>query len=190
MKNDYPLNSFFYEEFIDGRSFYLLYYFNRKGDVYTFSQENLAQQPHGKSIVAARTSNIHEEEIGKKIEILFQKLGFYGLVMIELRKYNEDYYVIEANPRLWGPSQLFVDSGCNFFEAFLEDNGLVKKHVEFSENMSLYFWNGGFCETWKNDEQIQYFNNGNVELFEKYPEWVKNDVYRRNDTKELFMIGK
>ena len=189
LRNDYPLNSFFYEQFIEGENFYLLYYFDKKGNVYRFSQENLAQQPHGKSIVAAHTADIHKRDICKRLEMLFQELGFYGLVMVELRKCDGRYYIIEANPRLWGPSQLFVDAGCNFFEAFLVDHGLLKKHVEFSENAVLYFWNGGFCETWSRDEQIQYFNNGEEVIFEKYHEWIKNDIYRRTDTKELFLTG-
>ena len=31
------------------------------------------------------------------------------VVMIEIRINKENYYMIEANPRFWGPSQLFVD---------------------------------------------------------------------------------
>ncbi len=190
LKTEYPLNNFFYEKFVSGQNFYLLYYFGKKGSVYTFSQENLAQQAYGKSMVAARTSDIHKTDVGKKFEILFRELDFYGLVMVELRKDKECYYVIEANPRLWGPSQLFVDAGCNFFEAFLADYGLLEKHVGFCENEAFYFWNGGVYETWGNDEQIQYFNHGKESLFEKYDEWVRHDIYRRTDTRELFMAGK
>jgi hypothetical protein len=36
--------------------------------------------------------------------------GFYGLVMIEVKEYDNQFYMIEANPRLWGPSQLILDA--------------------------------------------------------------------------------
>ena len=35
--------------------------------------------------------------------------------------------MIEANPRLWGPSQLILDSGMDLFQCFAYDNKLIKK---------------------------------------------------------------
>ena len=34
--------------------------------------------------------------------------------------------MIEANPRFWGPSQLFVDAGFNLFESFLFDYNIIE----------------------------------------------------------------
>jgi hypothetical protein len=54
------VDTYFFQEYITGRSFYLLFYLSRSGTVTAFSQENLAQQAGGKSIVLARSAHIHE----------------------------------------------------------------------------------------------------------------------------------
>ena len=53
--------------------------------------------------------------------------------MVEVKHLSNKNYMIEANPRFWGPSQLFVDAGINLFEAFLVDNGLLNKRLTFRE---------------------------------------------------------
>lgn len=47
----YPLDEFYYQEYVDGRSVYLLYYFSKSGQVYKLSQENYLQQYGGKCIL-------------------------------------------------------------------------------------------------------------------------------------------
>lgn len=188
--NHYPLEDFFYEEFVEGKNFYLLYYFGKNNTVFSFSQENLVQQPHGKSMVAARSAGIHREKIGRIFENLFRELEFTGLVMVEVRVQENGYSVIEANPRLWGPSQLFVDAGCNFFEILLKEAGLLEKEIIFEERNVLYFWNGGICQTWNKGEKLAFFSDGEEELFVNFCKWMENEIYRRTDTRELFMTGK
>lgn len=189
-QQQYNKTDFYYERFVRGRSYYLLYYYGKKGDIYRFSQENLVQQPHGKSIVAAKSSNIHRDEISAVFEKMLLENVFWGLIMVEIRISKSKIYMIEANPRMWGPSQLFVDAGCNFFEVLLSDYGLLDKKIIWQEKESRYFWNGGIVETWKNGGQLSFFGNGEEELFEEYSEWIKADIYRRNDTRELFLSGE
>lgn len=190
-EESYRLEDFYYESFVEGRNYYLLYYFGEDGRVFQFSQENMAQQPHGKSVVAARAADIHRGEISQKFQKLFRSVGFHGLVMVEIRKCCDGcFYMIEANPRLWGPSQLFVDAGCNFFEAFLKDYGFLKKDIVFKEEQSWYFWNGGIGQTWSKREQIAFFAEGEELLFQRYSDWIKADIYRKADTRQLFMSGK
>ena len=118
-KQNYDEEDFLFQEYINGESYYLLFYYARNGSVYKFSQVNYAQQPNGKSILAAGCSDLHlNKSIISSYEKLFQELGFHGLVMIELRKNRDRFYMIEANPRFWGPSQLFCNAGYNFFEFF------------------------------------------------------------------------
>ena len=54
---EYCVNEFYFQEFIGGKSKYLLYYFHGDGSIYKYSQENLIQQPNGKSMVAAISSD-------------------------------------------------------------------------------------------------------------------------------------
>jgi predicted ATP-grasp superfamily ATP-dependent carboligase len=110
----YQPTDFYYQQYITGESYYLLYYVDRQGKVYAFSQQNLLQQPHGKSIVAAKTSTVHEKPISQAYESMLLTIGFRGLIMIEIKKEGDTYYMIEANPRFWGPSQL-LSSQHEFF---------------------------------------------------------------------------
>ena len=98
----YDEEDFYFQKYIEGRSFYLLYYFHRNGHIYKYSQENLIQQPEGKSIVAAVSSDLHDSKEALKYEKLFKSINFHGLVMVEVRGVDNDFYMIEANPRFWG----------------------------------------------------------------------------------------
>lgn len=179
-------SDFYFQEFIDGESLYLLYYFYRGGTVAKFSQKNLIQQPDGKSIIAAVSSEFHTDQESDKYEKLFKSIGFNGLVMVEVKNQNGLHYMIEANPRFWGPSQLFIDAGVNLFEAFLFDNGFIstKPNVSPEPKETRYFWYGGM--TGLSDDKVTY-HGYSKELFEKErDDWMAADVYSREDTKYLY----
>lgn len=167
-------NDYFCEKFIEGHSYYLLYYFSKKQTIYKLFQENIAQQPFGKSIIAAQLSSDFPDD-SKFIE-LFKKNNFCGLVMVEVRKKDNQLCMIEANPRFWGPSQLFVDYGLNFFEYFLEDYGFIILHTNSLNKNARYFWSGGLSQdtVWHNKETFVHDN------FAPY------DIYKRDDTMEIY----
>lgn len=153
-------HDFYFQEYVTGRSLYLLYYFHRNGQVYKFSQENLVQQPGGKSIIAAVSSDFHETDESLVFERLFRIMGFYGLVMVELKVGDERSWMIEANPRFWGPSQLFVDAGVNFFDFFLHDYGFIDEMPLLTRpEKAKYFWFGGVHETFRKNKEL-FFHNG------------------------------
>jgi hypothetical protein len=180
------LYDFYYQQFIDGRSYYLLYYFDKEGNVYKYSQENVAQQPNGKSIVAATSSTIHQIEISDKYEFMFRSIGFRGLVMVEIKEEEGIFYMIEANPRFWGPSQLFVDANVNFFQAFLYDNEIIRNEPDFLHPIvSKYFWFGGMIEYEKKNMPIVYHTKG-YSIHNNINEWLSFDIYKRDDTIEIF----
>ncbi|WP_411170332.1 hypothetical protein ACH36K_07585 [Clostridium sp. MB05] len=185
---NYNTEDFYYQEFLEGRSLYLLYYFHRNGMIYKFSQENLVQQPEGKSMLAAISTNFHNSEESYKYEKLFQSFKFNGLVMVEVKQKDNVNYMIEANPRFWGPSQLFVDAGVNFFEAFLHDYGLIESLPKLKpiKNPIKYFWLGGIMMTLKNNLNLNFYNIVENEFLNFLPKWIENDIYRRNDTIEIF----
>ncbi len=188
--DNYDKSLFYYEQYIEGESYYLLYYFSQNKGVYSYSQKNLVQQPEGKSIVMAVSSDLHKCDIGKRYEKMFMELGFYGLVMIELRKCKDTYYMIEANPRLWGPSQLFYDSECNFFEVMLLDNGFIDTDVIFREKDSMYFWNGGVQQTKNKGKELVYLGVEEKEICKFNDELINCEIYNRFDTKELYLERK
>lgn len=184
----YDVNDFYYQEYIRGRSLYLLYYFHRNGQVYKFSQENLVQQPEGKSMLAAMSSDFHNSAESHKYEKMFKNLNYHGFVMVEVKQIKDKNYMIEANPRFWGPSQLFVDAEMNFFEAFLHDYGLIKVLPKFKEpkHKIKYFWFGGLINIRKNNLNLTYYNISENDFISELPVWLQNDIYLRDDTIEIF----
>lgn len=186
------ISDFLVQEFVYGRSFYLLYYFYKDGRVKKFSQENLIQQSNGKSIIASVSSCFHESFDSLKIENIFKSINFSGLTMVEVRKGLDKTYIIEANPRFWGPSQLFVDSGFNLFECLLEELRLIEpQNIEYKTNKKsvpyLYFWYGGFLETLQKGEELIFHNYDENSFYSNFHEWIKADVYRRDDTLGVFI---
>jgi len=179
---------FYFQKYIQGRSIYLLYYFHRNGQTYKFSQENVIQQSQGKSMVAAVSSDFHNTDESIKYEKLFRKIGFWGLVMVELKVNRENIYMIEANPRFWGPSQLFVDADMNFFESFLHDYEFLNREIIFqacSEEIK-YFWFGGVQHTLKKQKKLSFHKGSEKELLTNLDCWIRHDIYKRADTIDVF----
>lgn len=137
---------YYFEKYIDGENYYLLYHFSKPGTVYKASQRNIAQQADGKSIVLAKTANLEESDISHKIEAMLQSIGFHGLAMVEIFHAGDGrFYTIEINPRLWGPSQLLNDSHSPVLDAFIQES-LELPNSELdgkTHRSSTYLWLGG-----------------------------------------------
>ncbi len=188
-KEHYPRKSFYYQQYIQGRSIYLLYYFEKKRKkCIKFSQENFMQQANGKSILAAKPNDFYTKEIADKFEMLLDNLQYHGFIMIEIRLEQDKFYMIEANPRFWGPSQLFVDAGCNFFEYYLKEYGFLNRNVyNNTYNMKVcYYWHGGTAYQGQSEEPV-FYNNYAKNYCKDVVELLKWDVYRREDTEKLFL---
>lgn len=183
-------SDFYFQKYIAGESYYLLYYFLKDGkkDPISFSQKNLIQQHNGKSIVAAVSSQLHLHDICKKFARLLLSIGFYGLVMIEVKYFEGVYYMIEANPRLWGPSQLFIDGGAPLFEGFLLDNGFdVELPDQNSSGESRYFWFGGFMETLRQNKKLAFHQYSQETFEEEFNFFFDADVYKYPDSINLYI---
>ena len=180
-------SEFFYQEFVKGRSIYLLAYLAKDGSELLFSQENLMQQAGGKSIILARHSDFHTTKLAQRYIDMLRAVGFSGLIMIELRydEPNNRYVMIEANPRLWGPMQFVVDNDVDLFGRMLIDYGFIfsdpdKKPLPTSH----YFWSGGISG---DAQPIAFFNYSASQFFEEYPMLRSQDIFFRNDTLNLFL---
>lgn len=183
--NEYPKivksspEKWFIEEYIPGDSYYLLYYFKKNGSYLSFSQKNLIQQPNGGSILLSVSSDIHTKEIAKQYTMLLQKTGFYGLTMIEIKHWKNSYKMIESNPRLWGPSQLFVDAGIPFFETFLEDLGFpIKTYPVPVFYPVYYYWENGFIK----NKSLTYYHFSLDKFSEQFNIIKNSEIFHRPDT--------
>lgn len=187
VKNVNP-KEYYCQEFIGGEAYYLLYYFAKDGSYSVYSQKNLMQQHGGLSIVAAEASTIHEDPRTELFTKMFLSVGFHGLVMVEFRDYKGQFYMIEANPRFWGPSQLILDAGMDLFERFAKDNAMIseKVHSEYKPG-TKYSWFGGVVETSSLHEKIAYHNGYTaMNYIDNISTWLDSDIYRRKDTMSIW----
>jgi predicted ATP-grasp superfamily ATP-dependent carboligase len=188
---NYDANNFYFQEFIGGKSIYLLFYFSTDNKISLFSQENLIQQDHGLSIIAAVSSDYHLRDIASKYTKMLSELKFHGLIMVETKLFNERYYAIEANPRLWGPSQLILDSGMDLFHCFMSDYGLLqpdKMNTDYKKGV-MYFWSGGIFQDGKNESNIVFHGGYNQERFIRdYHRLFSSEIYLREDTIGIYRL--
>jgi predicted ATP-grasp superfamily ATP-dependent carboligase len=167
---------FYFQEYVAGDSIYFLFYFTKDGKYNVFSQQNYIQQPNGGSILFAKSSNHYTNSIVDKFTKMFNDINFSGLVMVELRYTNKNWVMIEANPRLWGPSQLILDSGMDLFDLFLFDNMLIDEIKPKTFVLDTqYVWSGGITDN-------VYRHDGN----EAHKYDTKFDIYNHTDTIKLF----
>ncbi len=188
IKDKLNLKEHFLEEYIEGDCYYLLFYISKVSDKNNvcFSQKNHIQQAEGGSMIAAISSDLHKSEICQKYLKLFKDIGFFGLVMIELKYDKRAYYMIEANPRLWGPSQLFVDANVPIFEQFLSEIGFSITS-NGNEKKAQYFWNGGIVENLRSEKDLKIYEGGHKIINEELTDWKELDIYNRSDTKNIFI---
>lgn len=193
-KNNYPIDDFVFQKYLDGgESFYLFFYFTRNGKVYTYSQKNIAQQPNGKSILLAVSSDYHMKKrlIGPYIR-MFEEVGFRGIVMVEVRRKNGIDYMIEANPRLWGPLQLCCDAGYNFFEVLLTEYEMLHEKIKWggTKKKTGYYWSGGVKGEITNSDDI-FWHEGCKEEYDSNSDFYNcSDIFNREDTLELYKIER
>jgi hypothetical protein len=177
----------FAQTWVDGQSYYLCAYITKDGKHAHFWQQNLLQQPGGKSIVLARSV----PNPGIAVAPLFQGLideGFNGPFMMEIIQDDAGrFHYIEINPRFWGPLQLALDACPDILTLFVHDAGirldLDASTTEIASTSSYWYaWQKGAllpgCRRYPLLEQIEREQS----LKDLLNSW---DIYARPDTKRL-----
>jgi hypothetical protein len=170
-----------------GRSYYLLAYIQKNGADILFSQENLMQQTRGGSIILAKASDFHQTPVAQRYVEMLHDLGFTGLIMVEVRLDESDgcYFMIEANPRLWGPLQFSIDNDIDLFGAMLRDYGFEISQPKPTPLLANhYFWSGGITQE---SQPITYHNYSGNQFVEELPDLRPQDIFLRSDTFDLFL---
>jgi len=178
--------AFFLEQFVHGQSYYLLFYFNRAGNVTAFSQQNILQQGAGKSIIFAKAVQLHHHDLTRRFITALETERYQGFIMVELRHSPEGkYYVIEANPRCWGPLQLTRDSGAGLLEEFFRDYGYFPPAPR--RRSDWYLWSGGAALANRQGLGITWHTNERWrEVFNIVRALFVADVYLRRDSWKLW----
>lgn len=186
-RNHLP-REFVYQEYVQGESFYLLFYCSRSGEIFSTSQRNLIQQHDGGSIIAAIQAELHQEQIGLDYVKMLKSINYCGFVMIELRERGGKYLMIEANPRLWGPIQLTIDASTGLFEAYFRDHGydaIVSDKAVVSS--ARYFWMGGLVESARVGRDCSYHAFSATALCQSLGSWLASDIWKRSDSMGVFL---
>lgn len=179
---------YFFEEYVEGTSVYLMLYISET-EIVTFSQQNLLQQAQGGSMIAAMKSNFHVGAITKRVSRMLKQKGASGLVMIEFRLNDEGAYMIEANPRFWGPVQFCIDNCPELIWAFFRQCNVVPmaQAVPEARLSKIYLWNGGWQKDLSVSRQIKEHPGSEKLLHQPMPTLLKDDVFCREDTMRLFL---
>ncbi|WP_168928978.1 ATP-grasp domain-containing protein [Paenibacillus dokdonensis] len=181
----YRTEDFYFQEYVDGESYYLLFSFDKEGNSVSFSQKNLIQQGNGKSVVLAESSNIHLEKIGFEYNKLFTDLGYFGVVMVEIKRNSSIDYMIEANPRFWGPLQLVLDCKVPLIENWIKMCGLpIENNLRDISQSGTYLWLYGLTSSLK-IKSIMYHTDESI--LENLPLLINNDIYLRKDSYAYFL---
>lgn len=185
------VGEYFAQEFIHGRSEYLLTYLARSGDVFLASQVNLAQQPHGKSVVLSRTSEFRHDPVAGRVIDMFRALDFHGLAMVEFIVDASGPCFIEINPRPWGPLQLCLDHDCGIVEAFIGDtlHGEPMRHEGIWKRKPVqarYVWLGGMMSTSARHESLRWDPSVRFRAAQIL-DCLPSDVYLRCDAWQVFL---
>jgi hypothetical protein len=107
--------------------------------------------------------------------------------MVEVRELNGQFYMIEANPRFWGPTQFIVDNVPQLLDLFFADNGLQFTSECKKLTGNNYFWFGGYIENRVKNQPLKFYDNTAILLDDlALNKWLKSDVYLRQDTLEYF----
>ena len=100
--------------------------------------------------------------------------------------------MIEANPRLWGPSQLFVDARVPIFESFLWENNLIEEIFDndfVSRDNVRYCWSEGADNLRESDLSCAWYKGGKEDFKTHHDLYLKYDIYHRTDTKHIIKKG-
>jgi hypothetical protein len=184
-RNAELLQDYYMQEYVHGRSYYLLFYFFQDGRYRAFCQRNGAQQPGGKSVVFAWSEPFPEPALQERYGRVLRELGFRGLVMVELKGSAGNYRMIEANPRLWGPLQLARDSGNDLIACYAEEYAGIP-HPAPRPRRRPYLWFNGIVQTVYARERLNWFAGGRRAFWRALPQLPFHDVYLRPDSVGVF----
>lgn len=183
---------YFFQEFMQGESLYLLFYLPHDGTpAFKWSQRNLLQQPGGKSMLLAEPAGFHNSGSAARMLGALRHIGFWGLGMIEVIRTSDRRDVfIEMNPRIWGPMQFCLDQHQPLVHAFIGDI-LCGDSTRFLENCSTlprrprYFWLGGLARTLASGSHATWHCKRGSSFGAMAGAW-RSDIYLRSDSWRCF----
>lgn len=165
-------DAYFYQRYLDGRSHYYLFFFDRNGGCVALFQENIAQQPEGKSILVAQSCPCPSAEFLEQLTRCIRSTGFHGFCMVEAITVSERSYLIELNPRLWGPLSLAIRAG--FQISWLGRPERMKTPAQPCQGVR-YAWLSGMLRTKLDGGRIRWYRRQG--FYSELLAFLRQDIY-------------
>lgn len=173
---------YFFQRYLDGASYYYLAHFARDGTATFAYQRNLLQQANGKSILAAELCRCPDARTRERLTTLFRSLGYHGYAMVETMELAGRHYLIEVNPRFWGPWSL-ADRAGFVPEAFTGH----ERPMAAGAGHGRYIWLGGLLADWARRRQPRIYPAARALPFGRVAALLAADVHLRQDSLLLFL---
>jgi len=180
---DVDADDWFSQTFVEGQSYYLCAYIDARGGWVAFWQENMLQQPNGKSVVLARNCvnpgiDVHKLMCG------LHEISYRGPFMMEvIQDKSKVLHFIEINPRFWGPLDLARRACPEILQRFLSDidDETLAAQSKISNVQHMYAWAYGA----KTNPLKIYPSAVGLTHDEIQSLLVSHDVYAHADTESL-----
>ncbi|MBA0216997.1 hypothetical protein H0248_06400 [Pectobacterium brasiliense] len=173
-------DDYFFQSYIDGNSYYYLIFVCPDGICDIAYQKNLLQQGNGKSIIAAELCECPDRVFEDKIISLLNSLGFFGFIMVEVMQHKGITYLIEANPRLWGPFDLALKAG------LLPENIFFKRITGLKYKKAKYIWLTGLIDSLSRKDNIRNYIDSKSKIYFIFS-FILSDFYFKLDTIGIFL---
>lgn len=98
--------------------------------------------------------------------------------MIETMLCDGQYYFIEANPRLWGPLQLSIDSNPNLINSFIRDFMDIPLNTQATSHTE-YMWANGMTTDENPSGQYRWYTEPPENLEKFIESKTQYDVIKR-----------
>ncbi|WP_434027917.1 hypothetical protein [[Pseudomonas] boreopolis] len=169
---------YFFQRYLDGASYYYLAHFDRGGNARFAYQRNLAQQANGKSIVAAELCECPDADTRQRLQAMFRAIGYHGYAMVEVMLLHGRSYLIEVNPRFWGPWTLADRAG------FLPEACDGRPLATSGARSGRYLWLGGWLAERRAGRRMRRYPGLRLPTLLAL---ACSDVYLRPDSLPLFL---
>jgi len=185
----YDATRYLIQRYIDGQSFYYLYFRNDVG-VLALYQRNIAQQAAGKSIVAAELVSCPNSATDQRLRALLEQYEYRGFIMFEVMESAGQHFLIEANPRMWGPMQLALENGfrASWLVQAQHDSPQMAETRRFLRfwRREKYLWLGGFAGQTRT--QMRFFSGARLWLLQACCWLPRYDIWFATDSLRLFFF--
>ncbi|WCE03216.1 hypothetical protein [Pseudoxanthomonas sp. JBR18] len=173
---------YFFQTYLEGASYYYLAHFAADGTATFAYQRNLLQQANGKSIIAAELCTCPDLETREKLTALFRSVNYRGYAMIETMEIDGRHYLIEVNPRFWGPWSLAERAGFKP-EAFAGTCAPLPP----GRQGAGYLWMGGWLMDWGRRRRVRVYPAARALSWPRRLGLLAQELYLRRDTFRLFL---